>query len=54
MIEAPALLSLIKHCQDNKQLTTTVNGHTRNGVAGNMLGYIEEQPEINELNLKII
>lgn len=54
MIEAPALLSLIKHCQDKKQLTSTVNGQTRNGVAGNVLGYIEEQPEINEMNLKII
>lgn len=50
---APALLSLIKHCQDKKEMTSTVNGQTRNGVTGNILGYIEEQPEIEEVNLKI-
>ena len=53
MIMAPALLSLIKHCQDKKESTSTINGQTRNGVMGNILGYIEEQPEIDEINLKI-
>ena len=42
MILAPALLSLIKHCQDKKVSTATVNGVTKNGVVGNILGYIEE------------
>lgn len=50
---APALLSLIKHCQDKKQQTSTIQGQTRNGVKGNILGYIEEQQEIDEVNLKI-
>ena len=50
---APALLSLIKHCQDNKDKTSTKYGHSHKGVTGNIQGYIEEHPEIDEVNLNI-
>lgn len=53
VIMAPALLSLIKHCQDKKQSTSTVNGQTKNGVMGDIIGYIDPQQEIDEVNLKI-
>lgn len=46
VITAPALLSLVKHCQDHKHSTSTVHGQTKNGVKGNIDGYIEEQEEI--------
>lgn len=42
VIMAPALLSLVKHCQDKKQYTTTVHGQTKDGASGKILGYIEE------------
>ena len=53
VLMAPALLSLVKHCQDKKQSTSSAQGLSKNGVMGHIIGYIEEQIEIKETNLKI-
>jgi len=50
-IDTPALLNLIKHCQDNRELATTIEGHFKNGVHGILAGILKK--EIDEDNLFI-
>jgi len=48
-VDTPALLNLIKHCQDNRELATTIDGHFKNGVHGILAGILKKEIDVDNL-----